>query len=254
VPQTRLSASSRALVALSIAFGLSYIVILGLSWPFALTTVWKGAGVALLAIAAALEARGRDGWLLALVLALGAFGDVLLETAGLIVGAVAFIAAHIAAILLYLSNRRPAMTGSQLTLVLLVVPLGAFIAWSLPADRAQAPGVAIYAMFVAAMAGAAWASRFPRLRTGLGANDVPPVRPADIRPNGRARRRCLGRPGDLAALLSRATPDLFGRDTNAAEHDSGLTGATPIFMRQAGDSRIDAARRFDSDVRLTRPS
>jgi uncharacterized membrane protein YhhN len=168
VPQTRLSTPSRALVALSIAFGLSYIVILGLSWPFALTTVWKGAGVALLAIAAALEARGRDGWLLALVLALGAFGDVLLETAGLIVGAVAFIAAHIAAILLYLSNRRPAMTGSQLTLVLLVVPLGAFIAWLLPADRAQAPGVAIYAMFVAAMAGAAWASRFPRLRTGLG--------------------------------------------------------------------------------------
>jgi uncharacterized membrane protein YhhN len=61
------------------------------------------------------------------------------------------------------------MTGSQLALALLVVPLGAFIAWSLPADRAQAPGVAIYAMFVAAMAGAAWASRFPRLRTGLGA-------------------------------------------------------------------------------------
>lgn len=160
---------TRALIALSIAFGLSYIPILGLSWSPGLTIFWKGAGVALLAVAAAIEARGRDGWLLALMLALGALGDVLLELAGLTVGAIAFVAAHIAALALYLTNRRPVMTGSQYALALLVVPLGAFIAWSLPADRAQAPGIALYALFVAAMAGAAWASRFPRLRTGLGA-------------------------------------------------------------------------------------
>jgi uncharacterized membrane protein YhhN len=169
VPQSGLSATSRALVALSIIFGLSYVPIQGFPWSHDLTTAWKGAGVGLLAIAAVIEAGGRDGRLLALVLALGALGDILLEAVGLTVGAIAFIAAHGVAIMLYLANRRPAMTGSQTMLVLLVVPLGAFIAWSLPADRAQAPGIALYAVFVTAMAAAAWASRFPRLRTGLGA-------------------------------------------------------------------------------------
>lgn len=169
MPQSGLSATSRVLVALSIAFGLSYIPIQEFPWPHDLTTGWKGAGVGLLAIAAAIEARGRDGWLLALVLALGALGDILLEAVGLVAGAVAFMAAHGVAIILYLANRRVALTGSQSMLVLLVVPLGAFIAWSLPGDRAMAPGVAFYAVFVAAMAAAAWASRFPRFRTGLGA-------------------------------------------------------------------------------------
>jgi len=169
VPQSGLSTTSRALVALSIAFGLSYIPIQGFPWPHDLSTAWKGAGVALLAVAAAIEARGRDGWLLALLLALGALGDILLEAVGLTAGAIAFMAAHVVAIMLYLANRRPAMSASQSMLVLLVVPLGAFIAWSLPADSAQAPGIALYAVFVAAMAAAAWASRFPRLRTGLGA-------------------------------------------------------------------------------------
>lgn len=169
MPQAGLSNAARALVALSIAFGLSYLPALGLHWPAGIDILWKGAGVALLAVAAAIEARGRDGWLLAALLALGALGDVLLEIAGLTAGAVAFMAAHIIAIGLYLSNRRPTLTASQGALALVVVPLGAFIAWSLPADRAQAPGVAIYGLFVAAMAGAAWASRFPRLRTGIGA-------------------------------------------------------------------------------------
>jgi uncharacterized membrane protein YhhN len=169
VPQSGLSATSRALVALSIAFGLSYISIQGLSWSHDLTTGWKGAGVGLLAIAAAIEARGRDGWLLALLLALGALGDILLEAIGLTTGAIAFMAAHGVAIILYLANRRATLTGSQSMLVLLLVPLSAFIAWSLPGDRAQALGVTLYAVFVAAMAAAAWASRFPRLRTGLGA-------------------------------------------------------------------------------------
>jgi uncharacterized membrane protein YhhN len=169
VPQSGLSATSRALVALSIAFGLSYISIQGLSWSHDLTTGWKGAGVGLLAIAAAIEGRGRDGWLLALLLALGALGDILLEAIGLTAGAIAFMAAHGVAIILYLANRRATLTGSQSMLVLLLVPLSAFIAWSLPGDRAQALGVTLYAVFVAAMAAAAWASRFPRLRTGLGA-------------------------------------------------------------------------------------
>ncbi len=42
---------------------------------------WKGAGVALLAVYAALKARNLDGWLICAVMAFGALGDVLLEAA-----------------------------------------------------------------------------------------------------------------------------------------------------------------------------
>jgi uncharacterized membrane protein YhhN len=43
-------------------------------------TIWKGAGVACWPIHAALRAKSLDGWLLTLVMAFGAGGDVLLET------------------------------------------------------------------------------------------------------------------------------------------------------------------------------
>ena len=42
--------------------------------------------------------RTGDGWILVLVLALGALGDVLLETAGMTIGAVSFLMGHIVAI------------------------------------------------------------------------------------------------------------------------------------------------------------
>src|SRR3546814_10762347 len=74
---------------------------------------WKGAGVALLAAWAVSAARDLDGWLIAVVLALGAAGDVLLEAAGMIAGAAAFLAGHLVAIWLYARNRRAALTPSQ---------------------------------------------------------------------------------------------------------------------------------------------
>ena len=46
----------------------------------------EGAGVALLAIWAAIQARDVDGWLIAAVMALGATGDVLLDAQGLETG------------------------------------------------------------------------------------------------------------------------------------------------------------------------
>jgi len=39
----------------------------------------------------------------------------------------------------------------------------------LPADRGAAPGIALYAAGLGAMAASAWVSRFPRYRVGLGA-------------------------------------------------------------------------------------
>ncbi|WP_238475384.1 lysoplasmalogenase family protein [Sphingomonas cavernae] len=160
--------TARWLVIASLFFGLSYPLIWNLGWPEGLITAWKGAGVALLALAAASEARDGDGWLLAAVLGFGALGDVLL-VGSMTTGAIAFIIGHVLAIWLYLRNRRATLAPSQRALALLVVPVSVLIAWSLPVDRAQAPGIAIYALFVAAMAAAAWSSRFPRYRTGIGA-------------------------------------------------------------------------------------
>ena len=145
--------------------GTSYYFADRLIAPGPLHIVWKGAGVSLLAIWAALNAKWRDGWLLAAALAFGALGDVLLEAIGLTVGAVAFLAGHLFAIGLYLGNRRPAPSGSQRTLALALLIATPVISWLLTRDA----GVALYAAGLGAMAGAAWLSRFPRYRVGIGA-------------------------------------------------------------------------------------
>ena len=163
-----MSRAARGLLVVSLLFGLSYPLVWGLGWPESWTTAWKGAGVGLLALLAAVEARDLDGWLLAGLLGCGALGDILL-VGSLNMGAVAFMVGHVVAIWLYLRNRRPRLSASQRALVFLVVPASVLIAWSLPTDRGQAPGVAVYAAFVSAMAAVAWSSRFPRYVTGIGA-------------------------------------------------------------------------------------
>ena len=157
------------LLLAAIAAGVSYMLSWSLALPPAVATAWKGAGVGLLAVYAATRARSLDGWLLVAVLALGAAGDVLLEVVGLTKGALAFLAGHLVAIALYLRNRRSGLARADWTLAALLVPATVAAAFSLPADRAGAPGVALYAFGLAAMAASAWLSRFPRGRVALGA-------------------------------------------------------------------------------------
>jgi uncharacterized membrane protein YhhN len=148
--------------------GASYLYVgaTGMSGPLAVT--WKGAGVGLLAVYAALQARSTDGWLIALVMTFGAIGDVLLDAVGMTPGAVAFILGHIVAITLYLRNRRARLSLSQKWLATLVLPLSVLIAvWSVPQEAR--PLIGTYTAFVSSMAAAAWISRFPRYRTGIGA-------------------------------------------------------------------------------------
>jgi uncharacterized membrane protein YhhN len=128
----------------------------------------KGAGVALLAAYALARAASLDGRAIALVMALGALGDVLIEL-DLRLGAASFFAGHCVAIWLYRRNRRGDPAHSQVTLGLLLVGATPLIAWALPADRSAAWPVAVYALALGAMAGAAWLSRFNRYRVGLGA-------------------------------------------------------------------------------------
>lgn len=148
--------------------GTSYVLAWGMNLPPAWDLAWKGTGVGFLAVFAALRARSLDGWLLTAVMAFGMLGDLLLGV-NFIVGALAFLAGHLVAIGLYLRNRRPALSRSQLLLAVVLVPATVITAFLLPTDRAEAPGIALYATGLSVMAACAWISRFPRLWTGLGA-------------------------------------------------------------------------------------
>jgi len=159
----------RFVLAASVVAGVSYVASWNMGLPEVSATAWKGAGVALLALYAGLLARSLDGWLICTVLAFGALGDVLLEAVGLTTGAVAFLVGHLIAIGLYLRNRRASLTPSQRLLAICLIPATVIIAFFLPADRAGAPGVALYALGLSLMAATAWTSRFPRLGAGLGA-------------------------------------------------------------------------------------
>ncbi|MBC2777779.1 lysoplasmalogenase [Parasphingopyxis marina] len=159
-----------ALFVLALLAGLSYWVVSRMTDPSAPAIIaWKGLGVGLLAIWAFLQARNFDGWLIGVVLALGAAGDVALDLAGANAGGVFFMAGHVVAVFLYSRNRRFAMSFSQKLLALLLVPIVIWLGWALPADRRIAIDIAIYATPLAFMAATAWISRFPRYWTGLGA-------------------------------------------------------------------------------------
>ncbi|WP_052072008.1 lysoplasmalogenase family protein [Sphingopyxis sp. MWB1] len=160
----------------ALAAGASYFITVLMRWDGPLFHLWKASGVALLAAWAAVNARGDkaamlDGRLIAAALACGALGDWLLDARGMVQGGAAFAVGHGVAIFLYWRNRRAALAPSQRALVGLTVPLALVIVWALA--RGAPPELAAaaigYTAIVAVMAAAAWASRFPRYRTGVGA-------------------------------------------------------------------------------------
>lgn len=131
-------------------------------------TMWKGAGVGLLAAYALLWRNHADFRFLALVMGFSAAGDMVLQ-AHFQLGAVFFLASHVTAIALYFRHRRDSHTPSHKAVAIALLLLTPLIAFLLPADRAQAPGVAVYAFGLGGMACAAWLSSFPRYRVGIGA-------------------------------------------------------------------------------------
>lgn len=141
----------------------------GLVDPGVWGPVWKTSGVALLAIWAATRARRADGWLLTGALALGALGDLLLETHGLVIGGAAFAAGHLTACALYLRNRRAVLTGSQKAFGWLLAPATIAIAALFAAPAGGSVQAGAYSAFLGVMAALAWTSRFPRYRVGMGA-------------------------------------------------------------------------------------
>jgi uncharacterized membrane protein YhhN len=153
---------ARIALAAAIVGGVSYLAADHLALSPAVSLAWKGSGVGFLALYAALSAETADGWLLWAVMAFGAAGDVLLGAAGFVVGGGAFLVGHLVAIALYLRNRRAGLGWSSWVAAAALIVATVTMAFLLPADRAGAPGVAIYATGLACMAASAWLSRFPR--------------------------------------------------------------------------------------------
>jgi uncharacterized membrane protein YhhN len=152
----------------AILAGTTYVLSWALPLPPAAAIAWKGAGVGLLAVFAAFNARDPNGWLLAALLAFGAAGDVLLETHGFVIGALAFLAGHLTASVLYLKNRRPLSLGG-LTYAAALFVFIVLTAYLLPIHRATAGPIAIYAAGLGLMTACAWLSRFPRPLVAAGA-------------------------------------------------------------------------------------
>jgi len=161
--------AARIVFAAAIAAGVSYVASWSWALPLAAAATWKGLGVGLLALYAALRARSPDGWLFTLVMALGAGGDVLLEVGGRTAGGGTFLAGHLVMILLCLRNRRPDLGLADGLFAAVLIPLVVTLAWLLPSDRAGAAGGAVYATGLSVMAASAWLSRFPRPLVGTGA-------------------------------------------------------------------------------------
>lgn len=162
---------SRPFLLLSLLFGISYFFIFVLNepnLPDPVKMLWKGAGVGFLAVYALVRLHRIDGKIVGGIMALGAIGDMAIEY-DQTMGAVAFLLGHILAIIFYSRFRRHKLAFSQKLFVILLVPLSVLIAWTLPSDRADALGVAIYCLSVALMAAMAWTSRFTRYQVGAGA-------------------------------------------------------------------------------------
>ncbi len=163
MPQRALIEKRPWLLASLIA-GISYYFLRGDSLPDIYEWALKGAGVALLAVYALSRHQDADSRQIAAVMALGAVGDVLIELQ-LEWGAAAFLVGHMVAIHLYLRHRRPSLEASQKVLGLALIVLTPLISWWLTGSIL----VAVYALGLGAMAGAAWTSSFPRYRVGIGA-------------------------------------------------------------------------------------
>ena len=165
----RNNTAAKLALAGAVIAGVSYLAADRLALPPAASLAWKGAGVGLLALYAGLLARSVDGWLICAVMALGAAGDVLLGPAGFVVGGGAFLIGHLVAIVLYRRNGRSGLGRPDWLLAAAFVAAVVATAFRLPADRAGAPGVAVYALGLSCMAASAWLSRFRRNRVAMGA-------------------------------------------------------------------------------------
>ena len=154
----------RPWLLLSIVSAVAYYFLtdnpLGGTWLILL----KGGACMALAVYAWQRHDSANAKLIALYLLLCSLADMALELWFEIGGAL-FFTAHLAAISLYLRNRRIHLAPSQRILAALLLVATPLICWLLSDSTA----VGLYGLALGGMAAGAWASRFPRYRVGAGA-------------------------------------------------------------------------------------
>lgn len=155
---------SPLLLLAALVAGISYMGSWALPIPDAAAIAWKGAGVGLLATWASRQGLSTDHKLLAVVLTLGATADMVLEV-NFMAGAAIFALGHVVAVALYLRNRRPGAGVRDAALGAAFIAGNMALAFHL-ASADWAPAVAVYTLFLAAMAATALASRFPLAGVG----------------------------------------------------------------------------------------
>ncbi|WEK46979.1 MAG: lysoplasmalogenase family protein [Candidatus Andeanibacterium colombiense] len=158
----------RPFLLASIAAAVAYFFLRDAEFPEIVAVLVKGAAVALLAAYAWQRHSAPDVKTIAWVLGIGALGDIAVEYDQEI-GGLLFFLGHLIAISLYWRHRRAAPTQTQKAAAVALLILTPAIAYLLPADRAEAQSVALYALVLGGMAASAWASDFPRYRVGVGA-------------------------------------------------------------------------------------
>ncbi|MDG5751225.1 lysoplasmalogenase [Qipengyuania sp. XHP0211] len=161
-------ADHRPWLLLSLLAAVTYFFVMDDEIGGAWLMIWKGAGVGLLSVYAAARGRGTDGLLIAAVMAIAACADVALEISFLIGGGL-FALSHLVAIAMYLRNRRAKTSISQRLAGLALVVLPAVIAAGMTRPLPNWELATAYSGLVGLMAAAAWTSRFPRYRVGIGA-------------------------------------------------------------------------------------
>lgn len=155
----------RPFLLASIAAAIAFYFLRDAALPDPVKMLVKGAGVGLLAAYALARFKGPDARWIALVMALGAAGDMAIEL-WLEVGGALFFLGHLVAIAFYLRFPRPRRSASQLALAAVLLVLTPLLCWLLSGGNA---GVTLYGLGLGGMAASAWLSRFPRYRVGIGA-------------------------------------------------------------------------------------
>lgn len=164
----RALAEKRPLLLASIVAALAFYYLRWQPWPELYLMPIKGAACALLALYLWQRHSSPDARLMAWAFGAASLGDMAIMF-DFAIGGLLFFVYHVFAMGVYLRNRRTVLTSTQKAAAVAMLLLTPVIAWLLPADRARASNLALYALALGAMAASAWVSVFPRYRVGAGA-------------------------------------------------------------------------------------
>lgn len=152
----------------SLAFAIAYYLLGDSSLGGLYLMGLKGTAIACLAVYAMLRHPGADARMLGVSLAFSALAVVLIDIDPAWALAL-FFGSHVAALGLFLRNRRRDASGSQKGAALALLVFVPVIVGAIGQGLAAWTALAIHALVLAAMAASAWISRFPRYRVGMGA-------------------------------------------------------------------------------------